>query len=173
MTNEDKLITPKTKLIDILNNHPELEEVLMEYNPAFKKLKNPVLRKTVARIASLKQVASVGGVKVEELINLLRRELGQKLYDGDETSNYNFKKPDWFDENKIVNSLDISEMLEAGDQPVNQVLADIKALKDGGIYELKAPFLPAPVIDKSESLRIKHWIHSKGKDEFYIYFFKA
>ncbi len=34
---------------------------------AFKKLKNPVLKRTVAKIATLQQAATVGNVKVEDL----------------------------------------------------------------------------------------------------------
>lgn len=41
-------ITPETKLKDILDTYPELERVLLEISPAFAKLQNPLLRKTVA-----------------------------------------------------------------------------------------------------------------------------
>ena len=60
------IITPKTKVFQLIETYPQLEDVLIDYVPAFKKLKNPVLRKTVAKIATLQQAASVGGVKVEE-----------------------------------------------------------------------------------------------------------
>ncbi|MFH0843803.1 MAG: DUF1858 domain-containing protein [Bacteroidota bacterium] len=49
------LITPKTKVLQLIETFPELEEVLINAVPAFEKLKNPVLRKTVARIATLQQ----------------------------------------------------------------------------------------------------------------------
>ena len=49
-------ISPKTKVGELLDAYPELEPVLMAMSPAFEKLKNPVLRKTVARVATLQQV---------------------------------------------------------------------------------------------------------------------
>ena len=47
------IITPKTKVLELIETYPELEDVLIEYAPAFKNLKNPVLRRTVAKIATL------------------------------------------------------------------------------------------------------------------------
>ena len=45
------VISPKTKVGELLDAYPELESVLMEMSPAFEKLKNPILRRTVARVA--------------------------------------------------------------------------------------------------------------------------
>ena len=59
------IITPKTKVLQVIEAYPQLEEVLIGYVPAFVKLKNPILRKTVARIATLQQAAAIGNVKVE------------------------------------------------------------------------------------------------------------
>jgi hypothetical protein len=77
------IITPKTKVLELIETYPELEDVLIEYAPAFKNLKNPVLRRTVAKIATLQQAAAIGGVKTEELINRLRKEVGQDLITGE------------------------------------------------------------------------------------------
>ena len=66
------IITPKTKIYDLLEAYPELEEKLVEAAPQFRKLKNPMLRKTIARVTTLGQAAIIGGVKVEQLINKLR-----------------------------------------------------------------------------------------------------
>ena len=73
------VITPKTKVFDLLEAYPQLEEVLIDFAPPFKKLRNPVLRRTVGKIATLQQAASVGQVPVEDLINRLRKEVGQDL----------------------------------------------------------------------------------------------
>ncbi|MFI4941789.1 MAG: DUF1858 domain-containing protein [Burkholderiales bacterium] len=51
-------ITPATKVADLLESWPELEEVLIAQAPAFRRLRNPVLRRTVARVATLEQEAS-------------------------------------------------------------------------------------------------------------------
>ena len=169
---EKLIITPKTKVLQLIEAYPQLEDVLIDYVPAFKKLKNPILRNTVAKIATLQQAAAVGNVKVEELINLLRKNVGQDLFTEGAGTLYNTEKPGWFAENLIAKELDAKTMLAAGEQPVNQVMADLKDMKKGSIYKLIAPFLPAPLIDKATSLEIKHWLVKENEEFFIVYFFK-
>jgi hypothetical protein len=169
---EKLIITPKTKVLQLIEAYPELEDVLIEYAPAFKKLKNSVLRKTVGRIATLQQAASVGEVNVEDLINRLRKEVGQELLSVESGGNYTTQKPSWFDPSKIVSEFDVREMLKAGEQPVNQVISDLKKLNAGEIYKMTAPFLPAPLIDKATSLNFEHWVHKHNDQEYEVYFYQ-
>lgn len=168
--NEQLIITPKTKVLQAIEAYPQLEELLISYVPAFVKLKNPVLRKTVARIATLQQAAAIGNVPVEELINKLRAEIGQDLFIQNENQMYNTQQPEWYNESLIAGELDARPMLAAGEHPVNQVIADLKILETGKIYKLTAPFLPAPLIDKASSLNFKHWVTKSGDGAHIIYF---
>ncbi len=84
----EMVITPQTKLAELLEAYPHLEQVLMELSPAFRRLQNPILRRTVARISTLQQVATVGGIKTHELVNILRRAVGQEEWK-EETSDVN------------------------------------------------------------------------------------
>ncbi len=173
MENSEKIIiTPKTKVMQLIETWPELEDVLIDYVPAFSKLKNPVLRKTVARIATLQQAASVGNVKVEDLVNHLRKEVGQDLLSEEGGAAYNITRPRWYDESRLHSELDAREMLAAGEHPVNQVMADLKQLPPGKIYKLVAPFLPAPLIDKATSISVEHWVKEVSAGQFEIWFYK-
>jgi hypothetical protein len=98
--------------------------------------------------------------------------VGQDSTSGEVGSQYNFQKPGWFTEDKIVKRFNESEMLAAGEHPINQVIADLNHLETGKIYELKAPFLTAPLIDKATNLGLKHWVEQKSDEEFFIYFNK-
>jgi hypothetical protein len=164
------IIAPKTKVAELIDAYPQLEPVLIDYVPAFEKLRNPVLRKTVARITTLQQAATIGGVHVEDLINHLRREVGQDLFAGAATATYTTQQPGWFSETRVVAELDAKGMLAEGEQPVNQVIADLDALGQGDIYKLVAPFMPAPLVDKASSLGISHWVTPKDDQEVVIYF---
>ena len=53
-------ITPKTTVHTLLKEHPFLLDFLAGYNPEFKKLTNPVLRRTMGRMATLETVAEHG-----------------------------------------------------------------------------------------------------------------
>jgi hypothetical protein len=169
---EKLIITPKTKVLQVIEAYPELEDVLIGYVPAFKKLKNPILRNTVAKIATLQQAASVGKVKIEDLINLLRKHVGQDLFAENAGSLYNTVKPAWFNATRIEKELDAKVMLAAGEHPVNQVISDLRDLPEGSIYKLIAPFLPAPLIDKATSLGFQHWIVEESEDSYVVYFCK-
>ena len=170
--NDKLIITPKTKVGELLKAYPELEEVLIETAPAFKKLKNPVLRKTVAKVATVAQAASIGDVKVEKLVNKLRNEVGQENISGEDNNGaqINQEKPEWFDESKISKELDVRKMLEAGDHPVHQVMSDLKDLKEDEIYKLIAPFLTVPLIEKASGIGFEQWAYKAGEEEYHIYF---
>lgn len=183
---EQKLvITPKTKILDLINDYPDLEEVLFDVSPAFRQLKNPLLRKTVARVTTLQQAAMVGGIRVEDLVNRLRKASGTSgyLHEFAETDNYppasdNFPSaqpgtPGWFSPEKISMHLDAREMLNRGEHPAGQVLADLKMLPDGEIYELVAPFFPAPLIDKASGTGFVNYVVELSPGEYHVYFGKS
>ena len=171
--NDKLVITPRTKVLQLLEAYPELEELLIDTIPAFEKLKNPVLRRTVARITSLQQAASIGNIKVEDLINTLRQAVNQDLTAETPDIQYVTIKPTWFKDESITMALDARAMLAAGDHPVTQVMADLATMETGAIYKLTAPFLPAPLIDKATSLGVDHWIDQQDEALFDIYFCKT
>jgi hypothetical protein len=57
-------INPSVTVHALLEAYPELEKVLIGIAPPFKKLKNPLLRRSVAKVATIKHIASVGGVPI-------------------------------------------------------------------------------------------------------------
>jgi hypothetical protein len=149
MTEQKLIISPKTKVGELLDAFPQLEDVLIELSPSFAKLKNPVLRKTVARVASLQQAAIVGGIKIDDLVNRLRKEVGQDLFSG-ETENNQYlvsSPPDWFSSTMIVQQFDAIPVINAGGSPMAEILVIAQKLQPGEIMELKTPFVPAPIID--------------------------
>ncbi len=80
-------ITPESRLGDLLERWPGLEVVLIELSPHFRALSNPVLRRTVAKVATLRQVSTVSGVPLGTLIERLRAEAGlSPLAIGDEAA---------------------------------------------------------------------------------------
>jgi len=144
MTSHDApLITPDTKLGPLLAQLPELEPVLMALSPKFAKLKNPVLRRTVARVATLNQVARVGGIPVADLIRELRTAAGQPEWSG----SVNQASTGTVITGEPARRLDIRPDIESGGHPMETVLAALHTLAPGDILEIIAPFEPAPLLD--------------------------
>jgi DUF438 domain-containing protein len=71
-------ITTETKIHNLLSNYPFLEDFLVQKNPKFKNLKNPLLRNTIGRVATLGKVAGMGGEDVHELIHNIKKEIQAK-----------------------------------------------------------------------------------------------
>lgn len=149
MADSKIIISPRTRVGEVLDNYPDLETVLMGMSPAFEKLKNPILRKTIARVATLQQVAAVGGLKIDEIVNRLRNAAGQKAsVEVDTDSGYlSSDVPDWFVPEKIVAKLNASPIINSGGSPMNEILKQANLLNPGEIFELRTPFIPAPIID--------------------------
>ena len=144
-------ITPETKVGELLEAYPALEETLVGLAPAFAKLKNPILRKTVARVATLAQAARVGGVDVRTLVGTLRQAAGLP---GEPTSaeaaaagEVLDAPPAWHDEARVVARIDADEVLAKGDHPLGAVQGAAASLPKGGELLLLSSFLPAPLVD--------------------------
>lgn len=170
MANVD--ITPQTRVAELLDAYPQLEPVLLSLSPAFKKLKNPVLRKTLARVATLQQVARIGNLDPGMFISRLRSEAG--LADSPTASTGGGSSPSemppWFLEEKVVEMIDIRPMLAAGEQPMAFVLDRLQKLAGGDILAVKAPFEAAPLLDAARKKGFMTWIKTISTEEVVNYF---
>ncbi len=167
-------ITPDTKVGDLLKNFPQLEEKLFELTPAFKKLKNPFLRKTIGRVATLRQAAEVGGISLGIMINTLRKTAGlNELTDvEDESGEESLNLPDWVSEASNVREFDARSVIEAGEHPLNMVMKEVGTLKNGEVLKLITPFVPVPLIQIIKGEGFKSWSKVENQELAYTYFQK-
>ncbi len=68
-------LTPKTTVHTLLKQYPFLLDYLAGYHPEFKKLTNPVLRRTMGRMATMDTVAELGNLPLNKLIDDLATEV--------------------------------------------------------------------------------------------------
>lgn len=148
-------ITPRLTVAELLRAFPELEEVLIGLAPPFAKLRNPVLRRTVARVTTLERAAAVGGVPLRELMLRLREAAGQpKDLDtagawagpGDEPGAADVP-PDWVRTGRATWTVDADALLERGEQPLHEVVRRARELAAGEVGRIRSSFLPAPLLD--------------------------
>jgi hypothetical protein len=166
-------ITPELKVAQLLEHYPELEAKLLELSPAFARLRNPVLRRTVAKVTTLRQAAVVGGVELGRLINSLRAAAGDSTtFENGEPYPGDVPPPAWLDPARIVRRVDIRPMLDAGEKPLGKILKDLSEVPAGQVYQLTAPFVPAPLVDRARTEGFQvWWKHSEG-DVVEVYFFR-
>lgn len=146
-------ITPDSKVGDLLVRWPELEDVLVELSPHFRALRNPVLRRTIAKVATLRQVSSVSGVALGVLVARLREGAGLAPGAADAGGAEEGgaaraeERPAWASEREVKRTHDARAAIDAGEHPMPRVMADLAALGDGEVYALVTPFVPAPLVD--------------------------
>ena len=71
-------ITANTKIDDLLKEYPFLEDFLVTLSPKFKSLKNPMLRKTIGKVATLGKVANIGGLELDDFLVALTKEIDRQ-----------------------------------------------------------------------------------------------
>ena len=79
-------ISANTKIDSLLKEYPFLEEFLVTLSPKFKGLKNPIMRKTIGKVATLSKVAGIAGLDLDDfltaLTNEISRQAGESTPDG-------------------------------------------------------------------------------------------
>ena len=68
-------ITAETKVHDLIEAYPFLKAWLIGYAPAFEKLANPVVYKTVGRVATLEAAARLADLEVSVLVDAIREQV--------------------------------------------------------------------------------------------------
>ncbi len=143
-------IVPQTRIHELLQAYPELEAVLIEAAPVFAKLKNPVLRRTVARVATIAQAAVMAGMAPSELTDRLRRAAGlEPLPRGSEAApiaEAGIAPPDWT-AGPIALSLDADRVVEEGNHPLTRLRAAMAAGTPGRVFEIRSSFPPVPLVE--------------------------
>ena len=168
--NDALLITPKTRVGELLDTYPQLEPVLLKLAPAFAKLKNPVLRKTIGKVATLQQAAAIGNIAVSEVINTLRAELGQELFnESNIEGEINFEKPDWYHKDKVTIRFDATELINKGQNPMQEIFRHLDKAGAGELFLLSTPFVPAPIIELISNKGYVHYCKQDEKDNWSTY----
>lgn len=166
-----KEITMETKVSELLNDYPGMKETLIAINPKFKKLNNPVLRRTLAKVASVKQAAIVGGMEPLELLNRLRESVGQAPVDasGEMIAAENSQeKPAWVSEEPRA-VLDANALLDAEKNPLAEANLALKKIGEGEFIALRSDFKPEPLIEEFEKAGHEAYCEEQGENDFVTY----
>jgi len=156
-------IIGKTRLFELLDTFPELEETVIQAAPAFKNLNNPVLRRTVGKLATIEKVVKIGGLDTFTFVNLLRRKVGQPEVVGrDEEPQPEVpvllsNVPEWI-KGKPQFVVDGTKMLAIGEVPLNKINELYGQLESDGYILLTTNFEPVPMIDAAKKQN-RRWYH--------------
>lgn len=165
------MITPDMKVGALLDAYPGIEEKLIALVPAFAKLRNPILRKTVAKVATLEQAAKVGGIPLRDLMRHLSEATGEapagtaeERHTGDAT---------WVDTVRVVEEIDADAMLETGVHPIGRVRAAAASLAEGEAICLKSSFRPEPLLETMRRSGLRVHCEEMAPGRHFSYFARA
>lgn len=156
------------KVSDLLDAYPQLEDTLLDLSPAFSKLRNPILRRTAAKVTTLQQAAKVAGISPILLLETLRQAARLPIDNSNESidiDNEQKDKPEWFGEMNITIRFDARPIIESGENPMQEIIRLSKELQNNQIMELTAPFKPVPIMDLLKSKGFEVW-YNNGKAYF-------
>ena len=71
-------LNANTKIDDLLQEYPFLMEYLVSRSPKFKLLESAVMRKTLGKVATLAQAASIGGIDPGQLLKDIAAEINKR-----------------------------------------------------------------------------------------------
>ena len=175
MADKPLQIQPSTKVAELLDAYPELEEVLIRIAPPFKKLKNPVLRKSVAKVVTLQQAAVVGRIDPSSLIDQLRQAVGLAPIEAAKTpseEDYLGTAPGWFDSSCVYQSID-DRTGDPDEMAITRITKALKDLLERQAIELTTTFLPAPGIDVARNRGVRTWTVQEQDNLFKTYFARS
>lgn len=170
---EASLITPDAKVGTLLERWPGAEAALLDISPHFRALRNPVLRRTVAKVATLRQVSKVSGVPLGTLIERLRAAAGLPPLAVAEEDAAPGERPAWASDAAVTRTHDARPAIEAGEHPMGQVMADLAALPEAAVYLLLTPFVPAPLLDLARGKGYLSYSVSEGEGLVRTYFHRS
>jgi len=109
----DMNISEETKIHDLLASYPFLEDFLVARNSHYGGLKNPLMRHTLGRVATLKRVAGIGGEEPAALLEALRHQIDRMKQAGFQA----FIGKKYVDPDKLGKLKEIVIALHEGDDP--------------------------------------------------------
>ena len=168
-------ITPETRIAELLEAYPQLEGVLIQQSPHFKALKNPILRKTVAKVATLERASQMSGVPVRRLVSALREAIGlpgepsADLGPDVEPAAVDAVAPEWFDEAKVALRIDADDLLAKGEVPLPRVHQAAREIPAGTLLCVKSAFRPAPLLEALHKAGHRTYVTKPSLDIFHTY----
>ena len=168
-------ILGKTKVKEMLNDYPNLKSVLIEVSPKAKKLNNKLVYNTVAKWASISDVAKFLDISICGLLHRLNREIGkeEELYQqfpeciSEKAELIEELRPAWMDEAKKVYIVDVRNR---DDFFLPEIVKQAKQLGKEDVLTVVNSFDPIPLKNMLSEMDYEFYTEKVGPDEFHLTF---
>ncbi len=192
-------VRPDQKISTVLKEHPELLDVFVAQSPAFSRLKNPLMRRTFARMVTVSQAAGVAGVPPANLLIALNGAVGVALDPAELAVALGAKDaavsaptpvlgailggappgpvgsdrpPAWLGQAAVVADLDAREMQHRGEDPFFVIQDTARTVLPGQAFRLRNTFQPFPLYGVLGAKGFAYWVEELGPDDWLITFYR-
>lgn len=170
------------RISTVLARDERMLDVLITAAPALGKLKNPLLRKTMSRLATVEQAARVAGLDANDLLARLNSVLTGEP--PPLSAPPTVTPPTPRSEHAILPSdvlctpaeriidVDVREELRAGREPFRLIMSAAGRVGEGEVLRLRAIFEPAPLYAVLGRQGFSHFTEELGADDWRVWFWR-
>lgn len=173
------MIRAHDRVASVLARAPELVDVFANASPAFEKLRNPILRKTMARLVTVEQAARIAGIETQALLEKLNHAIGEAAPPDEPLASSLPTEPSQapaglFDTpaSDIVD-LDVREDLRQGREPFSTILKTVRELGAAKVFRLRAIFEPVPLYNVLAKQGFLHFTERLADDDWRVWFYRS
>lgn len=160
----------------VLARDERMLEVLLGASPSFGHLRNPLVRKTMAKLATVEQAARVAGIDAEDLLARLNAALEGELVrePARRVAAREAEVPPTVARarKEAIVECDVREDLRAGREPFRRILAAARQVGDGEVLRLRAIFEPAPLYSVLGRQGFHHFTERLADDDWCVWFWR-
>lgn len=157
---------------DVLARDAALVEVFARHSPHFDRLRNPAMRRVMARLVTVEQAARIAGVSAESLVRALNDALGiaaPAAAHDDRSRLGAATRP----AGRREVELDLRETLRAGKEPFSRIMAAVGALRDDEVLRLRTIFEPVPLYAVLAKRGLVHETRRHAQDDWSVWFWRG
>ncbi|MGF7073233.1 DUF2249 domain-containing protein [Mucilaginibacter sp. 3215] len=164
------VLNANSLISDLLKYNEELIiQKLTELNKNFNRLKNPVLRKVLAKRVSVAQACRIAGCSLNEFFDVLKPLGFKAAHEAVEVDRLPLPLAASF--TKIID-LDARPILAAGNDPLKMILTAAAGLKNSEVLKVINTFEPVPLINLLENKGYRSFLDIAGPELVNTYFLK-
>src|SRR4029079_15354869 len=150
MTSQQPILASE-RISDVLSRFPNLVDTLIDASPAFRNLRNPIMRHVQSRLVTVSQAAGIAGLNPADLTRKLNVAAGLtnvNIDDGqvgsraDRTS-ISIDQADV----PIAAAIDVRPIMERGEETLRATMPAVRTIPPGAALRLIAGFEPLPLYD--------------------------
>jgi uncharacterized protein (DUF2249 family) len=161
----------------VLEVYPALHDVIIQSSPAFRRLRNPVVRRVQSRLVTVKQAAEIAGIDPDAFVASLNQAAGVADSVHPATSVTMVADaamaPPWVDTAVVAERVDVRPLQKAGEEPFSVIMAASRKVEQGQVLALRNTFEPTPLYDVLGARGFEHWARELGPNDWEILFFHS